>query len=347
MKVLLLAPPRSAAYGGATATVHRYRDGLSNRGHICEVFDRGVAGPSLEGTIERFHPDVVHAHDAHLNGISLLGLRLPWVVSTSGEDVHLEMMDPRSGPMVCEVIRRARRVMVPTAEESKLIEERIPCAAARMDIVARAAVLLPTAGTDLRRSLGISRRRFLVLVAGGLRPSKAPHRALVLADVLRRRGVDAEVIIAGSPDDLDYAQELRDRVAKTSGVRLLPALPRDRMGAAYMDADVVLETSSCEGMSSTILEAGLLGRPVIAGDIPANRSLVTHKRTGLLYAEDESMIRAVLAMAGNRSAAGALGLRMREDFERRFGSDQEMDGLLSVYAAAVEQPSTPSPLPIL
>jgi glycosyltransferase involved in cell wall biosynthesis len=114
-----------------------------------------------------------------------------------------------------------------------------------------------------------------------------------------------------------------------------------------MDADVVLETSSCEGMSSTILEAGLLGRPVIAGDIPANRSLVTHKRTGLLYAEDESMIRAVLAMAGNRSAAGALGLRMREDFERRFGSDQEMDGLLSVYAAAVEQPSTPSPLPIL
>ena len=35
--------------------------------------------------------------------------------------------------------------------------------------------------------------------------------------------------------------------------------------------------------SDTILEAGILGRPVIASDVPGNRELIPHKETGLLF----------------------------------------------------------------
>ena len=114
----------------------------------------------------------------------------------------------------------------------------------------------------------------------------------------------------------------------------LTALSWERMGAAYSDADVVLNTSLDEGMSSSILEAGSLGRPVVASRVPGNETLVSHKETGLLFDDEESMTKSVLAVARNRSAAGALGLRMKEDFKRRFDPAQEVDCLLFAYAAA-------------
>jgi len=101
-----------------------------------------------------------------------------------------------------------------------------------------------------------------------------------------------------------------------------------------MDADVVLNTSESEGMSPVILEAGLLGRPVVASDVVGNRDLVRHKETGLLFEDETVMAKNVLALHRNRSAAGALGVRIREDFTRRFDPKREIDQLLSAYAAA-------------
>lgn len=334
MKVLLLVPTPMDLYRGSAATVLRYREGLQRRGHLCELFGGAGLRRSLEGTIARFRPDIVHAHDAYRTGISLLGLRLPWVVSTSGEDLHHEMTHPEHGGLVCEVLRRAHRVIAPSTEAASSIEARVPQTTGKLDVVPRGAVRLSTDGTDLRRSLGIPRQRFLILLAGGIRPSKGQHRAVPLARLLRGAGVDAEMIVVGPEQDPDYAAEVKALAESEPGVRVLPALSPERMGAAYMDADVVLNTSLSEGASAVILEAGALGRPVVASDVPGNRELVRHKETGLLYTDEEGMARAVLALHRKRSAAGALGVRMREDFRRRFDPEKEIDGLLSAYAAA-------------
>jgi hypothetical protein len=42
----------------------------------------------------------------------------------------------------------------------------------------------------------------------------------------------------------------------------------------------------------------------------------------------------VLALYRNRAAAGALGVRIREDFQRRFDERRELTALLSAYSAA-------------
>lgn len=337
MKVLLLTPAPTHLYLGGASTTNRYREGLQRCGHLCELFGGGSEGSlkqSLAGTIGRFRPDIVHAHDAARMGPQLLGLRLPWVVSIGGEDLHRDMIDPQQGPIVCEVLRQAHRVMVPNARAAELVEERVPDAVGKIDVVPRAAQKLAGEGTDLRRSLGIPRQRFLVFLPGGLRPIKGQHRALSLPRVLRAIGADVELIIAGPDQDPAYAEHLRELGAKEPGVRILPALARDRMGAAYLDADIVLNTSLSEGCSPVILEAGILGRPVIAAAVPGNLELLRHKETGLLFQDEEEMAKQVLALYRNRSAAGALGVRIREDFQRRFGLEEEVSALLSSYAAA-------------
>ncbi|MBZ0153451.1 MAG: glycosyltransferase family 4 protein [Planctomycetes bacterium] len=337
MKVLLMTPSPTHLHLGGIATVTRFREGLQRRGHLCELFggtSEGGLKQSFEGTVGRFKPDIVHAHDAWRTGVQLLGLRTPWVVSLSGEDLHEDMCEGERGPLVCEVVKRANRVLVPSAEAAALVEERVPDAVAKIDVVPRSALRLPTHGTDLRRSLGIPRQRFLVFLPGGLRPIKAQHRAISVVGLLRAAGADVELILAGPDQDPTYARELRELCGQQPGVRVLPALAHDRMGAAYTDADVVLSTSLSEGASPTILEAGMLGRPVIASDVPGNRELIRHKETGLLYDNEEDMAKQIMALYRNRSAAGALGVRIREDFQRRFDVEQEITGVLSAYAAA-------------
>ena len=67
----------------------RYREGLQRRGHLaelCGATSEGDVRESLSGTIGRFVPDIVHAHDAYRTVIQLLGLRVLWVVSMSVEN---------------------------------------------------------------------------------------------------------------------------------------------------------------------------------------------------------------------------------------------------------------------
>ena len=263
MKVLLLTPSPANLYLGSAATVSRYREGLQRRGHLCELFGgtgEGGLKQSLEGTIGRFRPDIVHAHDAARMGAQLLGLRIPWVVSVSGEDLHWDMMEEENGSLVCEVFRRTRRVLVPSNSAAAILEERVPEVVGNIDVVPRAATALSTGGTDLRRSLGIPRKRFLILLPGGLRPIKGQHRAMRLVRVLRASGADAEMIMVGPEQDPDYSAELKRLAEEEPGVRILPTLSWDRMGAAYMDADVVLNLDTNGTQDSIAGEGGGVAR---------------------------------------------------------------------------------------
>ncbi|MHC4512174.1 MAG: glycosyltransferase family 4 protein [Planctomycetota bacterium] len=327
-----MTPSPMEQFRGSASTVNRYREGLQRRGHLAELFGgtgEGELKQSLAGTIGRFKPDIVHAHDAYRMGLQLLGLK-----SMSGEDFHKDMVDGPDAPLVCEVFRRTHRVMVPTKEAALRMEQAIQETVGKIDIVPRATNAVITGGTDLRRSLGIPKSRFLILLAAGIRPIKGQHRALSLVRVLRASGIDAELIIVGPEQDPDYASELKRLAASEPHVRILPALSPERMGAAYMDADVVLNVSFSEGVSPVILEAGMLGRPVVASNVPGNTDIIKDKETGLLFSDEEGMVKRVLAIARNRSSAGALGVRMREDIKRRFSPEQEIDQLLSAYAAA-------------
>ena len=332
-----MTPAPTHLHLGGIATVTRYRDGLQQKGHLCELFGGTTEGglkQSLEGTVGRFKPDIVHAHDARRCGIQLLGSRTPWVISLSGEDLHEDALHGEHGPIVCEVLRRAHRVLVPSELAAGVVEERVPDAIGKIDVVSRAATPLPTDGTDLRRSLGIPRQRFLVFLPGGLRPIKGQHRAISAIQVLRAAGADIEMILAGPEQDADYARHVRQLCENQPAVRVLPTLAKERMGAAYVDADVVLNTSLFEGAAPTILEAGILGRPVVASDVPGNREMIRHKETGLLFGDEEEMAKQILALYRNRGAAGKLGVRIREDFMRRFDVEREIRTLLSSYAAA-------------
>jgi glycosyltransferase involved in cell wall biosynthesis len=86
------------------------------------------------------------------------------------------------------------------------------------------------------------------------------------------------------------------------------------------EADLYVLPSREEGMSIALLEAMALGMPVVASDIPGNRGIIRHGKTGMLVAagEPEALARGIHASWEGYESACARGRRAREDVAARF-----------------------------
>lgn len=58
--------------------------------------------------------------------------------------------------------------------------------------------------------------------------------------------------------------------------------PSDQMESVYAEADAVVLPSYREGMPRSLLEAGAMGLPSVATDVPGCRHIITHGVNGLL-----------------------------------------------------------------
>ncbi|HEY1608332.1 MAG TPA: glycosyltransferase family 4 protein, partial [Paraburkholderia sp.] len=87
------------------------------------------------------------------------------------------------------------------------------------------------------------------------------------------------------------------------------------------DADCVVLPSYREGVPRTLMEAGAMGRPVVATDVPGCREVVAHRENGLLCeVRDAASLEAALAAMLEMSAdeRRAMGERGRKKIEKEF-----------------------------
>jgi glycosyltransferase involved in cell wall biosynthesis len=104
------------------------------------------------------------------------------------------------------------------------------------------------------------------------------------------------------------------------------------MASLLAQADVVLNCSVSEGgMANSVLEALAVRRAVLASDIPANRTLITHDVTGLLYRDTDELGVLAARLARDPALRARLGTAGRALVEREFPASRETDGYWGVY----------------
>jgi alpha-1,6-mannosyltransferase len=110
--------------------------------------------------------------------------------------------------------------------------------------------------------------RILLAMCSRLSPEKRPGRALDALSELRRRGVDAALVVAGEGP-------LRARLEARARAERLPVTfvghlgDRDRLSALQATADVVLAPGPAETFGLAALEALACGTPVVASALSA------------------------------------------------------------------------------
>ncbi|MCP3961672.1 MAG: glycosyltransferase family 4 protein [bacterium] len=142
---------------------------------------------------------------------------------------------------------------------------------------------------DLRLELCDGERCELLLVQiGRLVPSKRPAHGIAALDDLRRRGVDARLALVGEAlvdSEKGYGSRLRRRFESHGFVHFTGF--RDDVLEIMSCADVVLLTSTHEGLPNVAVEAALACTPVAGYDVLGLGEVVEHGRTGWIVHTEE------------------------------------------------------------
>ena len=245
---------------------------------------------------------------------------VPYAVSLTGTDLHEDLATGERGPLIHAVLQAAGAIVTQNALTAATLRRDFAPWATKLHLVPP-AVTLGSAPFPLRERLALPADGTVFLHPAGIRPVKCNLELLLLFDPLASAQPACSVVFCGPPLDPAYAARFQAALADRPWARYLGVVPPEAMAAVLRAADVVLNHSQSEGLPNALLEAAVLGRPILARDIPGNAAVVHSGENGLLYRSDDEFLRHARALLSDpalreRLSTPAPGQYRREDEAR-------------------------------
>lgn len=165
-----------------------------------------------------------------------------------------------------------------------------------------------------------------LLSVGRLHRQKNVQRMLeVLLAIRQQSGLPATALVIGDGPERQNLERFARQHNLDGAVSFEGWLPRNEVAAAYRSATLLVQLSSYEGMSNTILEALASGLPVVASRIPENTELIEPDTNGLLFApEDEvsKIAQAIVHLHQNPDLRTQMSLQARKQVIEKYTWDR-------------------------
>jgi L-malate glycosyltransferase len=349
-RLLILTPTALPTVSGNAMTAERWRRSLVGMGLDVHVLAAESLVPAeLKGEISRFHPDLIHVHNAYRAG-GLLRQRalahawetLPLVVSPSGTDMNIESRRESGKEIVGTVLDRADAIVIQSREGRERLAEIVPGRMDKVFFVPKSFIWLGEEPSELRSAAGAGPDDVLFFMAAGVRPVKGNLECLLGFEKVHALRPQAKIVFAGPALDGAYAERFRAEVKRLQAFAGWgPQIPPAGMRSAYASSDSVLNSSFSEGLSNVLLEGKAAGKPLLAADIPGNRWPVLGDRgdapMGILFdpRDPDDFVRKALALIDDAGLRRKLGEAGAAYASRMPGPGDEARALIAVYEAAM------------
>jgi glycosyltransferase involved in cell wall biosynthesis len=196
----------------------------------------------------------------------------------------------------------------------------------------------PPAATERvasRRAFGIPDGEFVVGSVGRLAVEKNYGMLIEAFARFRSAGRTGRLLIVGE-GPCRAQLEKQAHVAGMKDACLLPG-HRDDVAASLAGIDVFCLSSTTEGTSITLLEAGAVGLPAIVTDVGGNREVVADGKTGAIVGRDDAgglaeWIRRLCADSGLRAT---WGIAARQRVVERYSVEQMLALYQALYGSIV------------
>jgi teichuronic acid biosynthesis glycosyltransferase TuaC len=261
---------------------------------------------------EGFDFDLIDAHYFYPDGVAaaLLARHFgkPLTITARGTDLNLIPQHALPRKMMHWAAQRADasigvcRALTDVLREWGLDERKIHVMRNGVDLERFA----PLPQQQARQQLGLADGPVLLSV-GHLIERKGHHLAVQAMPGVLERHPTAQLFIVGEGEERQRLLRMVEQLGLQARVRLVGAVPNEKMGVWYSAADALVLASSREGWANVLLEAMACGTPVVASDIwgtpevvaaPVAGRLVA-QRTGAAFAHS---LLALLAQAPDRAA---------------------------------------------
>jgi len=169
-----------------------------------------------------------------------------------------------------------------------------------------------------------------MLTVGRLVPKKGIDLVVEALAIVRGKGIDAELVVAGERGS--EGERIHARVAElelTDCVQFLGPQTQLELFDLYRAAGVfclpcrIVDDGDRDGIPNVLVEAMATGLPVVSTPVSGIPELVTDGENGLLVAPEDAiaLAEALVALHNDPGLAAAIGERGREDVLRRFDGD--------------------------
>lgn len=191
----------------------------------------------------------------------------------------------------------------------------------------------PNARRALRDRLGVKADARILAFIGNLQSRKRPGVFVETVARLRREHGDVIGVICGD-GDANAVGALRESIANSDaagGVHYLGFV--DRIMDVLAGADILLAPAVREPYGRALVEAMLLGVPVVAAASGGNPEILEDRRTGRLVPDDdvEAFVAACTELLDNPDSARRLGAAARDQAERRYSVQVHAEEMMAVY----------------
>lgn len=289
------------------------RGGLSPFGAISTI----LALRKIKRTLS---PSIVHHVGMQIcvvGGISSLGMTTPQVNAMTGLGYAFTSTTARAlflRVVIAVALRfflnRDHAIFLVQNPDDRAALETIGIAPQRLARIPGSGVdtdkLMPMPEPDGPITVGFAGR---LLTSKGIRALVSAHR------ILRARGEDIRLRIAGDPDlanpdsvSLEEAKQWNNE----PGITWLGHV--DDITSLWRDSHIAALPSHREGLPKSLLEAAACGRPLVATDAPGCREIAIHDQTGLLVPieDPQALADAISKLVASRKLRARYGAAARQ-----------------------------------
>ena len=300
--------------------------------------------------IKKHRFDIVHTHSSKAGLLGRLAARLagvPIVVHT----IHGSAFHPGQPAWKSRLFQSLERAARPMADYILTLSDSDRSELSAVGIVdperSRTVYtgmdesrLVPTPGvqrSDTRQSLGVSERDLLILMVGRHDRQKAPDILVRAFARVAPRHPHAILALAGDGPIRPEVEELARQLGIADRVRFLGT--RSDIPDLLIAADIFSFSSLREAMGRAMLEAMLLGRPVVVPRTSGIPEAVIEGETGLLFPVGDSdrlaeQLQYLLDRPDERARLGAAG---QAHVRSLFGADTMVRSIEEVYDALLHE----------
>ena len=293
--------------------------------------------------------DLVHANSVRA------GLAAALASSTGGPPVVVHVHDAlppgRTSALALKAIGRRAAVVIPNSHYTEASVARVhPTASVRVVHGAVDLKRFDPAGIDpaaARARLGLEPSAFVLAVVAQITPWKGQDDAIRTVGLLKRRGLEARLLIVGSPkfvsgatryDNRAYAR-LLGRLTESLGLGEEVSFLGERADIPEIlgAVDVLLVPSWEEPFGLAIVEAMAMQVPVVATNVGGPVEIIRSGEDGLVLPPrtPEIWAAAIEGLAQNPGLREEMGLKARQQAAARFGVGQHVKEILSTYEEAL------------
>jgi len=278
--------------------------------------------------IRRFKPDVIHTHTAKAGVVGRIASILSGQKSIRVHTFHGHLLNGYFGPGKTKLVILVEKFLALFTHQLLAVGKQV-----QEDLIEvgignsnKFAVMPPglklaklPSKHDARIELGIDQNQIYCAFIGRITQIKRPDRFLEVVAKVKADGIKVKFIVAGAGEQLQYCQ---DRV--TSGNLPVTFLGwREDIEVVLAAADFVILTSDNEGTPLSLIQAGVVGIPVVATNVGSTNEIVVNGETGFLTdLSIDQLASAVTKLAENSDLRAQMGTAGQEYTLARYGVER-------------------------